>query len=104
MVIIVTTTRLLSLALSYMNQPRVIAEVLAGIILGPSVLGYIPGWIDTLFPSRCPIDHFSKTQNMKRRAPFTCILVSTIAALAHSRYFPIVPIVLVVLFESRSPE
>jgi Kef-type K+ transport system membrane component KefB len=58
-VIIVTTTRLLSLALSYMNQPRVIAEVLAGIILGPSVLGYIPGWIDTLFPSRCPIHSFS---------------------------------------------
>lgn len=67
MVIIVTTTRLLSLALSYMNQPRVIAEVLAGIILGPSVLGYIPGWIDTLFPSRCPIDSFSwKAKNLEK--------------------------------------
>lgn len=50
MVIIVFTTRVLSAALSYLNQPRVIAEVLAGILLGPSVLGYIPGWIDTLFP------------------------------------------------------
>lgn len=34
-----------------MRQPRVIAEVVGGIILGPTVMGRIPGYMDTLFPS-----------------------------------------------------
>ncbi|KAL1922085.1 uncharacterized protein VTP21DRAFT_10727 [Calcarisporiella thermophila] len=51
MVIIVVTTRLLSIPLAYIKQPRVIAEVIGGIILGPSVLGQIPGFRDTIFPS-----------------------------------------------------
>ncbi|CAM9690702.1 unnamed protein product, partial [Scytosiphon promiscuus] len=32
------------------NQPRVIAEVMAGVLLGPSALGAIPGFTSTLFP------------------------------------------------------
>ena len=33
-----------------MRQPRVIAEVIGGILLGPSVFGQIDGFSDTLFP------------------------------------------------------
>lgn len=33
------------------RQPRVIAEVISGIILGPSVMGHIPGFTDTIFPT-----------------------------------------------------
>ncbi|CAM9920533.1 unnamed protein product, partial [Ectocarpus fasciculatus] len=32
------------------NQPRVIAEVIAGVLLGPSAFGAIPGFTNTLFP------------------------------------------------------
>lgn len=33
-----------------MNQPKVIAEVIAGIILGPTAMGRIPGFRDSIFP------------------------------------------------------
>ena len=33
-----------------MRQPRVIAEVVGGILLGPSVMGRIPGFRDAIFP------------------------------------------------------
>jgi len=36
--------------LSKIRQPRVIAEVLGGIVLGPSVLGQIPNYRETIFP------------------------------------------------------
>lgn len=36
--------------LSKIRQPRVIAEVLGGILLGPSVLSRIPNFKETLFP------------------------------------------------------
>lgn len=32
------------------RQPRVVAEVISGIILGPSILGQIPGFNDAIFP------------------------------------------------------
>ncbi|KAF8981977.1 K(+)/H(+) antiporter, partial [Entomortierella lignicola] len=32
------------------RQPKVVAEVLSGIILGPSILGQIPGFNETIFP------------------------------------------------------
>lgn len=32
------------------RQPRVIAEVIAGVLLGPSVFGRIPGFTDAIFP------------------------------------------------------
>ena len=34
----------------YAYQPSVLAEVFGGLLLGPSILGNIPGWTDTLFP------------------------------------------------------
>lgn len=37
--------------LSKIQQPRVIAEVLSGIILGPSVMGRIPGFQAAIFPA-----------------------------------------------------
>ena len=51
-IMVITLTRLLSLLLYKIGQPRVIAEVLGGIILGPSVFGrLIPDYINTIFPS-----------------------------------------------------
>eukprot|EP00123_Amoebidium_parasiticum_P020201 comp44856_c0_seq1/m.47519 comp44856_c0_seq1/g.47519 ORF comp44856_c0_seq1/g.47519 comp44856_c0_seq1/m.47519 type:complete len:962 (-) comp44856_c0_seq1:196-3081(-) len=49
--IIVIFTRLLGVGLRYVHQPRVMAEVIGGILLGPSVLGRIPGYMDTIFPA-----------------------------------------------------
>lgn len=41
---------LLHWPLSKIRQPRVIAEVVGGIILGPSVMGRIPGFKAAVFP------------------------------------------------------
>jgi Kef-type K+ transport system membrane component KefB len=35
-----------------MRQPRVISEVISGIILGPSILGRIPNFSNTIFPAQ----------------------------------------------------
>jgi len=43
--------RLLHWPLSKLRQPRVIAEVLGGIILGPSVMMRIPGFQEAIFPT-----------------------------------------------------
>ncbi|KAK0649892.1 Sodium/hydrogen exchanger family-domain-containing protein [Cercophora newfieldiana] len=48
--IVIALTRLLYWPLSKIREPRVIAEVIAGIILGPSVMGRIPGFTATIFP------------------------------------------------------
>lgn len=48
--IIIIFCRLLHWPLSKLRQPRVIAEVIGGILLGPSVMGRIPGFKDTIFP------------------------------------------------------
>uniref|UniRef100_A0A1D1XVM3 K(+)/H(+) antiporter 1 n=1 Tax=Anthurium amnicola TaxID=1678845 RepID=A0A1D1XVM3_9ARAE len=48
--LIVAVSRSLDLVLSKLLQPRVISEVLGGIILGPSVLGHIPGFTNAIFP------------------------------------------------------
>ncbi|KAF8646092.1 hypothetical protein AX16_007392, partial [Volvariella volvacea WC 439] len=49
-VIIIVMTQGLSLVLSRFRQPRVIAEVIGGVILGPTVMGRIPHFKDTIFP------------------------------------------------------
>ncbi len=41
---------MLEFPLAKIRQPRVIAEVVGGILLGPSVMGRIPGFSDTIFP------------------------------------------------------
>ncbi|EPQ54638.1 hypothetical protein GLOTRDRAFT_77272 [Gloeophyllum trabeum ATCC 11539] len=43
-------TQLLSLGLRRMRQPKVIAEVLGGILLGPTAFGRIPGFSKHIFP------------------------------------------------------
>lgn len=48
--IIVIFCRLLHYPLSKMRQPRVIAEIIGGIVLGPSVFGRIPGFSNAIFP------------------------------------------------------
>ncbi len=41
---------------SYWNQPSILGEILAGIVLGPTVLGAIaPDWEQALFPATGPI-------------------------------------------------
>ncbi|KAK3840260.1 MAG: Sodium/hydrogen exchanger family-domain-containing protein [Linnemannia elongata] len=47
--IIIALCYLLHLVLRKLKQPRVISEVIAGILLGPSVLGRIPGFASTIF-------------------------------------------------------
>ena len=37
---------------SWIKQPRVIAEVIGGILLGPTVLGRIPNFSNTIFPTQ----------------------------------------------------
>jgi Kef-type K+ transport system membrane component KefB len=51
MAIILATARLMALALRYVGQPEVVGEMIAGILLGPSLLGKISPWaMATLFP------------------------------------------------------
>ncbi|KIK91706.1 hypothetical protein PAXRUDRAFT_13639 [Paxillus rubicundulus Ve08.2h10] len=49
-VVIIMITQLLSLGLRRIKQPKVIAEVLGGILLGPTALGRIPGFTEHIFP------------------------------------------------------
>ncbi|CAE6497674.1 unnamed protein product [Rhizoctonia solani] len=48
--VIMLMTQLLSLFLGRIKQPKVIAEVLGGIILGPTAMGRIPGFTEHIFP------------------------------------------------------
>ena len=48
--IIVLTAQLLGLILRRIRQPKVIAEVLGGILLGPTAFGRIPGFTNHIFP------------------------------------------------------
>jgi Kef-type K+ transport system membrane component KefB len=41
---------MLSLLFGRIRQPRVIAEVIGGVILGPTVMGRIPNFTNTIFP------------------------------------------------------
>ncbi|KAL9055444.1 MAG: hypothetical protein Q9162_003542 [Coniocarpon cinnabarinum] len=49
--IILIFCRLLHWPLSKIRQPRVIAEVIGGILLGPSVMGRIPNFTESIFPT-----------------------------------------------------
>ncbi|KAG1437320.1 hypothetical protein G6F56_013165 [Rhizopus delemar] len=48
--IILGLCRIIAIPLGYLKQPRVISEVIAGIILGPTVMGRIPGFQQSIFP------------------------------------------------------
>ncbi|KAI0036744.1 cation/H+ exchanger [Vararia minispora EC-137] len=49
-IIIIGMTQLLALFLGRIRQPRVISEVIGGVLLGPTVMGRIPGFTNALFP------------------------------------------------------
>ncbi|WEJ95571.1 K(+)/H(+) antiporter [Yamadazyma tenuis] len=50
-IFILTMCNLVHFPIKYLQQPRVIAEVIAGILLGPTVLGRIPNFTDNCFPT-----------------------------------------------------
>ncbi|KAG1789268.1 Sodium/hydrogen exchanger family-domain-containing protein [Suillus plorans] len=50
--IIIMMGQLLSLGLGKIKQPKVIAEVLGGILLGPTAMGRIPGFTQHIFPAQ----------------------------------------------------
>ena len=50
-IIIIGVTRALSLLGGYLKQPRVIFEVIGGVLLGPSALGRIPNFQNRIFPT-----------------------------------------------------
>ena len=51
-IVIIGVSRLLGRGMRWLGQPLVIAEVLAGILLGPSLLGWLsPTTLQTLFPA-----------------------------------------------------
>lgn len=55
-------TQILSLGLSRIRQPRVIAEVIGGVILGPTVMGRIHNFKETIFPdSSMPLLNLTAT-------------------------------------------
>jgi Kef-type K+ transport system membrane component KefB len=48
--VILVTTNLLAILLGKIRQPKVLAEIIGGIILGPTVMGRIPGFTQHIFP------------------------------------------------------
>ncbi|GAA6034234.1 hypothetical protein JCM8097_003799 [Rhodosporidiobolus ruineniae] len=50
--IIVALSRVLHFFLRYLRQPKVISEIIAGILIGPTAFGRTPGFTATIFPSQ----------------------------------------------------
>ncbi|KAK3071087.1 hypothetical protein LTR53_009281, partial [Teratosphaeriaceae sp. CCFEE 6253] len=62
-VVILMVCRALHWPLGYLRQPRVVGEVLGGILLGPSVIGRIPGFTDAIFP-QASLPNLSNVANL----------------------------------------
>eukprot|EP00833_Pecoramyces_ruminatium_P012088 jgi/Orpsp1_1/1186120/evm.model.c7180000097033.1 len=67
MLIILTLSRTIVWLLAKIGQPSIIGQILCGIILGPSVLGHIPGFTETFFPQE-------SEDNLYMLSDFTLIL------------------------------
>src|SRR5690242_14231353 len=53
--VILLLSRLMGAVMRLIHQPQVIGEMIAGIMLGPSVLGLVrPDWMNALFPPPGP--------------------------------------------------
>lgn len=50
-VVILAMTQFLHMFFARIRQPRVIAEVIGGVLLGPTVLGRIPNFTNSIFPA-----------------------------------------------------
>lgn len=50
-ILILAVSNLVHLLLRHLWQPRVISEVIGGLLLGPSVMGHIPHFTETIFPA-----------------------------------------------------
>ncbi|KIJ64593.1 hypothetical protein HYDPIDRAFT_28527 [Hydnomerulius pinastri MD-312] len=61
--VIILMAQTLSLGLGRIRQPKVIAEVLGGILLGPTAFGRIPGFTNHVFPANS-IPYLSLTANI----------------------------------------
>ncbi|KAG9315988.1 Sodium/hydrogen exchanger family-domain-containing protein [Chiua virens] len=61
--IIIMMAQLLGLFLAKIKQPRVIAEIIGGILLGPTAFGRIPGFTNHIFPTNS-IPYLSLTANI----------------------------------------
>lgn len=61
--LILVTCNLVNIPFSKIRQPKVISEVIAGVILGPTVLGQIPNFTKTMFPA-ASIPGLSLTSNL----------------------------------------
>ncbi|CAF1194320.1 unnamed protein product [Rotaria sordida] len=42
--------KILAKLLSYIRQPQVIGQIIAGILFGPSILGHVRGWSEAIWP------------------------------------------------------
>ncbi|THV05519.1 hypothetical protein K435DRAFT_834857, partial [Dendrothele bispora CBS 962.96] len=51
-IVIMAMTQVLALIFGRIRQPRVIAEVVGGVFLGPTVMGRIPGFRNAIFPEQ----------------------------------------------------
>ncbi|TIB06674.1 hypothetical protein E3P96_00247 [Wallemia ichthyophaga] len=49
LIIIIILCRILSFGLKFIKQPPVVGEIIAGILLGPTAFGAIPGFTQTIF-------------------------------------------------------
>ncbi|CAA6659004.1 unnamed protein product [Spirodela intermedia] len=50
--LIVMVIRVVGVFIKPLRQPRFVSEVIGGVVLGPSVMGKIPKYLDVIFPTR----------------------------------------------------